>query len=74
MMEDEGSLPAILIFRHSWHSWYQAEFLARILADPAGTLPPPREAMVRMPNLDLRPGEIASLVAFINGQAVTAAR
>ncbi len=53
---------------------YQPEFLARILADPAGTLPPPREAMARMPNLELRPEEVASLVAFINAPAVTAGR
>jgi mono/diheme cytochrome c family protein len=53
---------------------YQAEFLARILADPAGTLRPSPDSQVRMPNLELRPAEIASLVAFINGPPATASR
>jgi len=54
---------------------YQPEFLARILEDPVGTLPARRDAVVgAMPDLDLQPTEIASLVAFINTTGVTAAR
>lgn len=44
---------------------YQDEFLARILANPAATLPTPRDA-AQMPNLGLDQPEIAALVAFIN--------
>jgi hypothetical protein len=52
---------------------YQPDFLTRILADPAGTLPPPRgQVGGTMPNLDLQPQEIASLVAFINSNSSTA--
>jgi mono/diheme cytochrome c family protein len=54
---------------------YQPDFLARILADPAGTLPPARgQVGTAMPNLNLQPQEIASLVAFINSARVTASR
>jgi hypothetical protein len=52
---------------------YHADFLARVLADPAGTLPAVR-GFVRMPNLELREQEIASLVAFINAGTITASR
>ena len=52
---------------------YPAEFLTRILTDPASALPP-RDPMARMPNLDLKPQEIASLVAFINTVPTTATR
>ena len=44
---------------------YQDEFLSRILANPSATLPP-RFEFPQMPNLDLQPGEISALVAFIN--------
>jgi mono/diheme cytochrome c family protein len=53
---------------------YQAAFLARILADPAGTLPHRDGQPAQMPNLGLRPAEIDSLVAFINAPNVTASR
>jgi mono/diheme cytochrome c family protein len=53
---------------------YQADFLARMLADPSGTLPPRGQAAATMPNLDLQPQEIAALVAFINTGTVTASR
>jgi mono/diheme cytochrome c family protein len=53
---------------------YQADFLARILADPSGTLPPRGQVGATMPNLNLQPQEIAALVAFINTGTVTASR
>jgi mono/diheme cytochrome c family protein len=53
---------------------YQAGFLARILADPAGVLPRRDGQPAQMPNLGLQPQEIDSLVAFINTPAVTASR
>jgi mono/diheme cytochrome c family protein len=53
---------------------YQAGFLARVLADPAATLPPSQQPVGSMPNLGLRPPEIESLVAFINAARVSAAR
>jgi hypothetical protein len=59
--------PAIVPYK------YHSEFLARVLADPAGTLPPSR-TFGSMPNLELRQPEIASLVAFINGGTFTATR
>jgi len=43
---------------------YQADFLRRFLTDPAAN--PTRTGTFRMPNLALKPAEIASLVAFIN--------
>jgi mono/diheme cytochrome c family protein len=43
---------------------YQAEYLARFLADPSIQRTPGAQA--RMPNFELRPIEIASLVAFLN--------
>ena len=52
---------------------YQSGFLGRILADPASTLPSTNQ-FVRMPNLQLQSQEIASLVAFINGDRIVAAR
>lgn len=51
---------------------YQAAFLGRILTDPA-TIPSTNQ-LVRMPNLHLQPQEVASLVAFINGEQVVAVR
>ena len=53
---------------------YQPEFLARMLADPVANIPPRPESPVRMPNLNLAPHEIASLVAFINSTTATARR
>jgi hypothetical protein len=44
---------------------YQDEFLSRILANPSATLPP-RPQFPQMPDLNLQPGEISALVAFIN--------
>jgi hypothetical protein len=44
---------------------YQDSFLSRILANPAAALPP-RAGFPQMPNLNLQPGEISALVAFIN--------
>ena len=52
---------------------YQAEFLARMLTDPAANIPPRAESPVRMPNLQLDQREISSLVAFINTTAATTA-
>jgi cytochrome c551/c552 len=52
---------------------YQAEFLARMLADPAANIPPRPESPVRMPDLGLEQQEITSLVAFINAGVRTAA-
>jgi cytochrome c551/c552 len=52
---------------------YQPEFLARMLADPKANIPPRPESPVRMPDLGLQQQEIASLVAFINAGARTAA-
>jgi cytochrome c2 len=44
---------------------YQDEHLTRILANPAATLPRRTEFAV-MPDLNLKPEEIAALVAFLN--------
>jgi cytochrome c551/c552 len=52
---------------------YQDDFLAKVLMNPAGTLPP-RNDFVQMPNLALAPDEVAALVAFINAPAATASR
>ena len=49
---------------------YQAEFLSRFLADPAGNAT--NTGTFRMPNLGLQPAEIASLAAFLNSERVTA--
>ena len=43
---------------------YQADFLRKFLTDPEAN--PTRTGTFRMPNLALKPAEIASLVAFIN--------
>jgi mono/diheme cytochrome c family protein len=50
---------------------YAADYLAKYLADPS--IVPPRAGMTwRMPNLNLKQAEVASLVAFVNGdRAVT---
>jgi hypothetical protein len=44
---------------------YPAEFLSKLLADPA-SVQGTRPGGFKMPNLGLRPAEIQSLVAFIN--------
>ena len=51
---------------------YRPEYLSRALADPASLIPRTGSSF-RMPNLGLAPAEIASLVAFINSPASTAA-
>jgi hypothetical protein len=48
-----------------------AEYLARALADPAII---PRRTSMQMPDLDLKPEEIAALVAFLKGEALRADR
>jgi mono/diheme cytochrome c family protein len=45
---------------------YQDEFLARVLENPAATLPPSRTQFPGMPNYNLQPREVSALVAFIN--------
>jgi len=45
---------------------YQAEYLSRLLADPSIAAKP--GAPSRMPNLELKTAEIASLVAFVNAE------
>lgn len=50
---------------------FPADYLARYLADPS--IKPPTSDK-RMPNLGLRPKDIAVLVAFINAEARTAQR
>lgn len=53
---------------------YEDVFLARLLADPAATLPRREGGVARMPDLGLAPGEIRSLVAFMNSTNATARR
>ena len=48
-----------------------SDFLQKFLADPA-ILPPAQQSNGGMPNLDLKPAEIAALVAFINGEGASA--
>jgi len=48
------------------------DFLARFLADPAAVLPQPRGTFA-MPNLGLKPAEIAALVSFIGSAGPAAA-
>lgn len=48
-----------------------SDFLQKFLADP-GVLPPAQQSNGGMPNLDLKPAEIAALAAFINGEGATA--
>lgn len=52
---------------------FAAEHLAQFLADPARTLRE-RGSTKEMPNLELKPQEIASLVAFLNQDGQTAGR
>ena len=47
---------------------FPAEFLTRFLADPA-IAAPAGSRTIQMPNLELKPPEIAALVAFINGSS-----
>jgi hypothetical protein len=49
---------------------FPAEYLGKFLADPSIASGGGRE--VRMPNLHLKPREIASLVAFLNAERVGA--
>lgn len=55
---------------------YPGDYLARFLADP--TIPTagsgPRPGPTRMPDLDLKPREIASLVSFINATSQVSRR
>lgn len=51
---------------------FPAEYLAAFLADPS--IKPPTNANVRMPNLQLKQPEIASLVAFINSERKLSSR
>ena len=48
-----------------------ADFLQKFLSDPS-ILPASQQTNGGMPNLDLKPAEIAALVAFINAEATTA--
>lgn len=50
-----------------------ADFLQKFLADPS-ILPPSQQTNGGMPNLSLKPAEIAALVAFINAEGATATR
>jgi mono/diheme cytochrome c family protein len=43
---------------------YTENYLARVLTDPEKVLPPKNNA--QMPNLNLKPNEVAALTAFIN--------
>jgi mono/diheme cytochrome c family protein len=52
---------------------FAPEYLARFLADPATVIPPP-PGQFGMPNLRLRPAEIAALTAFLNGGGQEASR
>jgi hypothetical protein len=53
---------------------YAPDYLRMYLADPSIRAPSTPNAM-RMPNLGLKPAEIASLVAFVNnGQQVTSTK
>jgi mono/diheme cytochrome c family protein len=53
------------------HKRYQLDYLKRFLADPSIAVSP--TATAKMPNLALKPAEIAALAAFINaeGRAAT---
>ena len=52
---------------------YVADYVATFLADPdASPLSKQTNSDLRMPKLDLKPREIASLVAFLNSDASTA--
>jgi mono/diheme cytochrome c family protein len=50
---------------------YPDAFLAKLLADPS--MLPPANGLWKMPNLDLKPQEIAALTAFINQKPATTA-
>ena len=45
---------------------YEEKFLKQLLADP-GAMPKRHKAGVEMPNLNLNPGEIAALAAYLSG-------
>ena len=46
---------------------FAPEYLKQFLADPS-IKPPSEDRTVRMPNLGLKPAEIAALAAFLNGE------
>lgn len=52
---------------------FAPEYLTRFLADPASVIPP-RAGAPSMPNLGLKPAEIAALTAFLNGGGAEASR
>jgi len=52
---------------------FAPEYLARFLADPAAVIPPASGAF-GMPNLHLKPTEIAALTAFLNTAGQEASR
>ncbi len=52
---------------------FAPEYLARFLADPAAVVPPP-PGQPGMPNLRLKPAEIAALTAFLNTAGQEASR
>lgn len=51
---------------------FAADYLAKFLADPS--IKPPSQNVGKMPNLQLRKSDIASLIAFINDERKVAAR
>ena len=52
---------------------FAPEYLARFLAEPSAVIPPPA-GEVGMPNLHLKPAEIAALTAFLNTAGQEASR
>lgn len=61
---DVTGYPAMKVGPELTPKRYQAEYLARLLADPSIARTPGQQN--RMPDLELKATEIASLVAFIN--------
>lgn len=53
---------------------FPADYLAQFLADPSIIPAASRDPYVRMSNLELKQGEIASLVAFINSERALSSR
>ena len=52
---------------------YDEKFVKQLLADP-GAMPKRHKAGVEMPNLNLKPGEIAALAAYLAGPNTTGTR
>ena len=52
---------------------YAADYLKMYLADPSIRRPSTPNAM-RMPNLELKPAEIAAIAAFVNGKPLASAK